>query len=78
MYTIDDRRAKRNRMKYGKKILGLALDGFYYFEDDAIEDRIDRAEQKFAGRNRSVIRAWIMSAEEIREKICQVGSDIYG
>lgn len=66
--------------KYGKKILGHALDGFYAFEDDEVEDMLDKALLKFEGRIdwRKATRAYLFSFEKIRNKICQAGYSIYG
>lgn len=72
------RRVKSPAVKFGKKILGFALDGFYYFDDDEIEDKIDQAEIRFGKLGRAAIRNFIWSHDKIRAKICQVGLDIYG
>ena len=72
------RRVRSPAVKFGKKILGFALDGYYYFEDDEIEDKIDQAEIRFGKLGRAAIRNFIWSHDKIRAKICQVGLDIYG
>ena len=66
--------------KCGKKVFTYALDGFYYFEDDEIEDLIDKALQKFQDRLgwRKQTRAYIWSFQAIRNKICQVGYKMFG
>lgn len=58
--------------------MGLALDGFYYFEDDTIEDFIEKAMAKFEGVHQPPIRKFIWSNEAIRNKICAVAVGIYG
>lgn len=78
MQSIESRKIRKQFLKNGKKILGFALDGLYYFEDDEIENLIDLAEIKLAIKGRAAIRSWIFSHERIRNKICEIGSDIYG
>lgn len=78
MQASNDKKLRKQMLKYGRKLLGYALDGFYYFDDDEIEDKIDQAELKFLSKGRPAVRNYIWSHEHIRAKICQVAFDIYG
>jgi hypothetical protein len=73
-------KGNKRRNKLGKKLLVHALDGFYAFEDDEIEDAIEFAINKFKGRIdwRKQTRLWLWSKEHLRNKICQVAWDMFG
>lgn len=77
---LNDKKNKKLFNKYGKKILGFALDGYYYFEDDEVEDALDKALLKFEHRTdwRKATRSYLWSFPKIRNKICEVGYKIYG
>ena len=66
--------------KDGKKLLGFALDGFYYFPDDQIEELLDKALIKFQGRVdwKKQTRVYLFSFAPIRQKICELAKEIYG
>jgi hypothetical protein len=72
--------SKKFRNKCGKKLFTSALDELYYFDDDKIEDLLDKAILKFRGRVdwRKATRSYVWSFHEIREAICAVGYSIYG
>jgi hypothetical protein len=67
--------------KYAKAKLDEAINAFYYFEDDAVEDIIDQAIQRFdfqltdpehtALEKRSNAAKWIWSKPSIRAKILE-------
>lgn len=66
--------------KLGKKLLGMALDNFYAFKSDAVEDKLDLALIKFSGRAkwRSNVRSYLWSFPAIRAEICKEACYIYG
>lgn len=64
-------------LKFGKKLLGYALDNFYFFDNDEIENIIDRMELKYKRRGRVAVRSSIWSHENIRAKICQIATKMY-
>jgi hypothetical protein len=72
--------AQSRRNKLGKQLLGFALDGFYYFEDDQIEDALEEALDKYETLPnwRKCVRVWIWSHEHLRRKICDIAQEIYG
>lgn len=59
----------REENKKCRVLLDYALDCFYVFEDDQIEDKIDLAQQRFPKRKRLFVKNWILSDSKIREKI---------
>lgn len=63
----------------GKKLLTQALDGFYAFEDDEIENLLDKALIRFAGRIdfRKQTRIYLWSMPKIRAKICQTAYEMW-
>ena len=79
MTPVLDKKSKKFFNKCGKKIFAFALDGFYYFEDDTVEDLLDKALQKFEKQPdwRKMTRAYVWSFQDIRNKICKVGYSIY-
>lgn len=68
-----------SRNKAGKKLLAAALDEFYVFESDEIEDELDKAILKFQGqaRWRKRVRAYLWGKPKIKEAICSLGNYIY-
>lgn len=77
--VLKDKGSKKFYNKCGKKIFGYALDNLYFFEDDKIEDLLDKALLKFQNRPdwRKATRAYLWSFQDIRNKICDVGYEIY-
>jgi hypothetical protein len=59
------------RSKAGKKLLAHALDEFYCFENDEIENELDVALLKFKGQRRwrMLVRSYLWSKPTLREKI---------
>lgn len=80
MLDLKDRKQRKLYNKLGKKILAQALDGFYYFEDDEVEDLLDKALIRFEKRPdwRKAVRSYLWSHEKIRHKICDAGVYVYG
>lgn len=78
--NLIDKKSKKLFNKYGKALLVHALDGFYAFEDDQIEDALENAILKFKGRDdwRKQVRIYLWSFEKIRYKICKTGYDMWG
>ncbi len=79
---MDDlKKAARKRLGLGKRLLGQALNGFYYFEDDDVENFIDKMDLRFA-KSRSKRRALIVSSvlgnDKIREKVCAEAAYVFG
>ena len=77
-----DRKVKRMYLKYGRKLLCSALQGYYFFEDDSVENKIVQAQKKYNNTSETpetngVVRDWVMSHPEIRDKICKVGYEMY-
>lgn len=66
--------------KNGKKLLGLALDDLYYFEDDELENEIEKALIKFEKEPnwRKLTRIYLWSSSKLRNKICKIAETIYG
>jgi hypothetical protein len=75
-----DKKVKKRFNKDGRKLLGFALDDFYFFDDDEIEDAIDRALIRFDGQIdwRKQVRIWLWSHQHLRIKICKVAEAMYG
>jgi len=71
---------KKTRNKLGKKLFTYALDGFFFFEDDKIEDLLDKTLIKFQGQPdwRKKTRAYLWSFQEIRDRICDIGYAMLG
>lgn len=66
--------------KAGKKLFGYAIEGFYYFENDQIEELLDKVLIKFDGRPdwRKATRAFLWSFPKIRQQICDLGYQMFG
>ena len=77
--NVKDRRMMKFFNKCGKRLLVHALDGFYYFEDDKVEDLLDKALLKFQNKInwRKLVRSYLWSFQDIRFKICQAGFDMW-
>ena len=75
-----DKKVRKRFNKLGKQLLVQALDGFYYFEDDEVENALDQALIKFSGMPdwRKRTRIWLWSHQHLRYKICKAGQDVYG
>lgn len=73
-----NRKLKKEMAKCGRRLLTAALNGFYVFEDDEIEDKIDKADLRFAKSGRTAVRSHIWSHEKIRAKICAQGYYMFG
>lgn len=74
---------RRNHF-YAKRLIQEALSGFYYFEDDDIENDIERLMKKYNIWNfkypadtRSRIRSELMSKPALRDKICDVAAKMF-
>jgi hypothetical protein len=69
--------AKRQswKNKAGKKLLTYALDLFFCFESDEIEDELEYAINKFKGAGyrdwRKRVRAYLWSKPAIKDAICE-------
>lgn len=76
---MSNRNKKKLYNKCGKKIFGYALDNLYFFENDRVEDLLDKALIKFKDRPdwRKATRAYLWSFHQIRELICDVGYEMY-
>lgn len=77
--VLKDKGSKKLYNKCGKKIFGYALDNLYFFEDDRIENLLDKALIKFKDRPdwRKATRAYLWSFQDIRNLICDVGYEMY-
>jgi hypothetical protein len=67
--------------KCGKKLLGLALDDYYFFDSDEVENAIDQALDKFKNKRRDwrkAVRSHLWSKPAIRDAICDMGVKIFG
>ncbi len=73
-----EKAARKTRLAYGKRILAQALNGFYYFDDDEVENFIDKMDLQFTGRPRHMITGAVLGNQKVREKICDVGVYIFG
>jgi hypothetical protein len=72
---------KSRRAKLGKKLIQLALDEFYCFDDDEVEDELDVAINRFKGKRvdwRSAVRAYIFSKEHLRNRVCDIAVGMFG
>lgn len=70
---------------YAKRLIQDALSGFYFFQDDEIENHIEKVLDRYGFYNfeypentRSRIRAEIMSKPEIRNKIGKIAAHMFG
>jgi hypothetical protein len=77
-----EKAARKKRLAYGKRLLAQALNGFYYFDDDAIEDFIDKMDLRFTeagySKKRAMLAAAVLSHDVFREKICDVAAYVFG
>ena len=77
-----EKAARKKRLGLGKKLLGQAINGFYYFEDDAIEDFIDKMDLRFTeagySKKRAMLAAAVLSHDNFREKVCDVAAYVFG
>jgi hypothetical protein len=73
------KRSKKSFNKRGKKLFDLALDDLFFFDDDKIEELLDKALLKFWGQPdwRKATRSYIWGFQDIRNRICQVAAEIY-
>ena len=64
------RRSKTSQL--GNKLLNFALDGLYYFEDDQVEDCIDKFLIKFQNDSdwEKLIKSSLWGIPEVKKKIC--------
>lgn len=71
--------AQSRRNKLGKQLLGFALDGFYYFDDDQIEDALEEGLDKYESfpNWRKRVRVWIWSHDHLRRKICDIAEGMW-
>lgn len=62
------------RERLGTRLMTLALDGYYYFEDDEVEDFINKMELRFVNNPfpRRALRAVIWSTPHIWNKIADL------
>lgn len=69
----------RRKQGLAKKLITRALDGFYYFEDDSIEDFIDKMELQFwtHPNRRKMVRGALMGHVAIFNKIADIAESIY-
>jgi len=76
----EEKLARKKRLAYGKRILAQALNGFYYFDDDEVENFIDKMDLKFGTnrRSRRMITGAVLGNQKVRDKICDVGTYIFG
>lgn len=70
---------KRAFNKRGKHLIDLALDDYFFFEDEKIEELLDKTLLKFQGQPdwRKTTKSYIWGFQDIRNKICQVAAEIY-
>jgi hypothetical protein len=81
MEDRDLKRAARKRLGLGKKLLGQALNGFYYFEDDDVENFIDKMDLRFAkniAKRRALMFSSVLGNDKIREKVCDAAAYVFG
>lgn len=76
--------SKRKKTSLAKKLIQYALSGFYFFEDDEIENLIEKLSIKYKSYNfqypndsRSKIRAELMSNLTIRQKITDIARNMF-
>lgn len=69
--------AKSKLSRAGRKLITFALNGFYAFDDDEIEDKIDEALIRFKSKGRKAVRAYIWSFPAIRNKICDIANKMF-
>jgi hypothetical protein len=69
---------KRYHNKICRKLVHSALDNFYVFEDDEIENRIEQCLIRFEGRVGFSFIGWILSDQKIRNKVLEIALKIYG
>ena len=76
---LSTKKARQQFSAYGKTLIGHAFDEMYYFEDDEVEEAIDKALLKFQNdpewRNKT--KSYLWSNEKLRNKICQVAFEMY-
>jgi len=75
------KRKQTRRNKLGKKLLGLALDFYFTFDDDEVEDMLEIAINRFRdGRPdwRAAVRGYLWSFPAIRDKICDTAVKMWG
>ena len=70
---------KKEQAKFAKKLIGFALTGFYYFDDDAVEEFIDRLDLKFQGRvdRHKLIRGALMSNPKLYPIVADVACKMW-
>jgi hypothetical protein len=73
-------RSKRN--KATRKLIAYALDEFYFFLDDEIEDEIDYAITRFKEQDKRVdwkqtVRSYLCSKPAVREKIADIAEKMF-
>ncbi len=74
--------AQSARKKAGKKLLTAALDEFYVFDDDEIENELDAAIIRFKVKDkrcdwRKCVRAHIWGKPVLREKVCTIAEAMF-
>jgi hypothetical protein len=71
------KKSKKLFNKRGKQLFNLALDGFFYFEDDKIEELLDKTLLKFGDQPdwRKASKSYIWGFQDIRNRICQVAAE---
>ena len=81
MGRTDVGKRKSKRAKFGRKLIQLALDEFYCFDDDEIENELDTAILKFRYKRidwRSAVRSYLFSKEHLRNRICDIAVGMFG
>lgn len=77
---LSQKKNKKMLNRLGKQLLIRALDNFYAFKSDEVEDALDKALLKFQGRIdwRKSIRIYLWSFPKLRNQICKEGFNVLG
>lgn len=74
--------AQSQRRKAGKRLIRYALSEYYLFDDDEIENELDKAIRLFKIERklpdwRTQVRSYMFSKPKIREKICDIAEEMF-
>lgn len=73
--------AQSKSNKLGKLLLAAALENFYAFNSDEIENKLNEALLRFENKSpdwRKKVRGYLWSFPKIRNAICQEALSIWG
>jgi len=71
---------KKARLKLAKKLIGCALNGYYYFDDDTVEAFIDKLDLKFQKRSdcNQIIKSSLISHPKLYPIVADAAWNMWG